>query len=181
MRPRAWLTSRARHLRGVRVVGTRVDLQLAPHRFAHLRLGEHAAHGFFDHADRVLLAKILGALLAQPAFEAAVIPVQLLFFLAAGEPDLRGVDDDDVIAGIDVRRVDRLVLALQETRRFGRHPAEDQVLGVDDVPLPLHTAGSGNKRTHENPFGLRSGNALPPNAVGAGGQPFSKDGKPKGY
>ena len=99
--------------------------------------------------DRVLLADVLGALLAQAPFVAAVIPVQLLFFLAARQPDLRGIDDDDVIARVDIRRVDRLVLALQEARRFGRHPAQDLALGVDDVPLPLHTAGSGNKRTHE--------------------------------
>jgi len=30
---------------GVRMIRARVDLQLAIHRIAHLRLGEHAAHG----------------------------------------------------------------------------------------------------------------------------------------
>ena len=51
-------------------------------------------------------------------------------------------------------RVDRLVLALQQARGFGRDAAEHLALGVNHVPLPLDTAGSGNKRTHEIPFGL---------------------------
>ena len=45
-------------------------------------------------------------------------------------------------------RVDRLVLALKKTRRVAGNAPEDLILGVDDVPLPLHTSGSGNKRTH---------------------------------
>ena len=102
--------------------------------------------------DRILLADVLGALLAQAAFVSAVIPVELLLFLAAGQPDLGRVDDHDVVARIDVRRVDGLVLALEQARRLGRHPAEHQALGVNDMPLPLHTSGSGNKRTHRNPF-----------------------------
>ena len=108
-----------------------------------------------------------------------MIPIELLLFLAAGQPDLRRVDDDDVIAGVDVRRVDRLVLALEQAGRLGRDPAEDLAFGVDDVPLPLHTAGSGNKRTHEIPFGVRRGSADYRSMRGC--QPRSKDGKPKGY
>jgi hypothetical protein len=61
--------------------------------------------------------EVLGALLAQATLVAAVIPVQLLFFLAPGQPHLRRVHDDHVIAGVDVRGVDRLVLALKKTRR----------------------------------------------------------------
>jgi hypothetical protein len=77
------------------------------------------------------------------------------------------------------------VLTLQQARRFGRHPSEDQVLGVDDVPLPLHTAGSGNKRTHEDPFDLSNLSpwlqTAPPEPIGAASQPLFQDGKPKGY
>src|SRR5207245_8799001 len=86
---------------------------------------------------------------------ARVVPVQLLFFFAAGQTDLRGIDDHHVIAGVDVRRVDRLVFALQQAGSFRRDAPEDLPLGVDDVPLPLDVAsrdpggaGSGNERTH---------------------------------
>ena len=113
-----------RFLRRVRMIATRVYLQLAPHGFAHLRLGQHAAHRFFNEPHRILLADVLGALLAQAPFVPAVIPVKLLFFLAARQPDLGRVDDDDMIARVDVRRVHRLVLSLEQAGRFGRHPAE---------------------------------------------------------
>ena len=95
---------------------------------------------------------ILGALLAQAALVAAVIPVDLLLFLAAGQLDLRGVDDDDVVAGVDVGGVDRLVLALEQARRFGRYPAEHLALGVNHVPLPLHVPAVGTNEPIENPF-----------------------------
>ena len=92
----------------------------------------------------MLLADDLGALFAQAAFVAAVLPVDLLFFLAAGELHLRGVDDDDVIAMIEERRPGRLVLALQQTRGAARDAAQHLSVRVDDVPLPSSTLrGSG--------------------------------------
>jgi hypothetical protein len=77
-----------------------------------------------------------------------VVPVDFLFFLAAGQPHLRRIDDHHVIPGIDVRGVDRLVLPLEQAGGFGRHAAEHHVFGINDMPLPLHTSGSGDKRTH---------------------------------
>jgi hypothetical protein len=81
-----------------------------------------------------------------------VIAIELLLFLPAGEADFRRVDDHHMIAGVDMRGVDRLVLALEQFGGFRRHAAEDLAFGVDNVPLPLHTAGSGNKRTHGIPL-----------------------------
>ena len=74
------------------------------------------------------------ALFAQAALVAAVLAVDLLIFLAAGELDLRRVDDDDVIAGVDEGGVGRLVLALEQPRGHGRDAAEHLAVGVDDVP-----------------------------------------------
>ena len=57
------------------------------------------------------------------------------------------------------------------------------LLGIDDVPLPLHTSGSGDKRTHSKTLSAAF-------AGGFGGLTgalrrrvslCSKDGKPKGY
>ena len=54
--------------------------------------------------------------------------------LVLGEHDLAGVDDDDVVAGVDVRGEDRLVLAAQDAGGFGAHATEHQAIGIDDVP-----------------------------------------------
>ncbi len=63
-------------------------------------------------------------------------------------------DDHHVITGIDMRRVDRLVLALEQTGRFGRNASEHFPIRVDHVPLTGHGPGGGNKRIHAIPFDL---------------------------
>ena len=62
------------------------------------------------------------------------MPINLLFELVAGEADLIGVDDDDVIAAIQIRRVIRLVLADQNSRHSRRHAAQYQSGSVHDKP-----------------------------------------------
>ena len=42
-----------------------------------------------------------------------------------------------MVTGVDVRGEHRLVLAPQDTGDLGGHAAEDQALGVDDVPLSV--------------------------------------------
>jgi len=54
----------------------------------------------------------------------------------------RRVDDDDVIAAIDMgRRIGREVFAAQAHRDQGSEPADNQTLGVDQHPLLRHLAG----------------------------------------
>src|SRR5436190_24316234 len=87
----------------VRVIRTGVHFQLAIHRLAQLRLGEHPADGVFDQLLGPALPYKARALLAQAALVSAVLPVDLLIFLPAREVHLRGVDDDDEIAQIEKR------------------------------------------------------------------------------
>ena len=68
--------------------------------------------------------------------------------LRGDDRELRRVDDDHVVAGVDVRRPDRLVLAAQQRRDLGREAAEDRAFGVDHVPRRVMSAGLGvNVRT----------------------------------
>ena len=55
--------------------------------------------------------------------------------LVAGDADLGGVDNHDVVAGIDVRRVFRLMLAAQTARDLNCQAAENLALGIYDVPV----------------------------------------------
>jgi len=63
--------------------------------------------------------------------------------LVTGQGDLLGVDDDDEVTGVGVRREDRLVLAAQQVGGGDGETAEDDVLGVDDMPLPGDVTGLG--------------------------------------
>src|SRR4051794_7465872 len=102
-------------LAAVRMLGAVVEMQSA-----HLVAAERAAR---DHAlDRLLkhalgeaaLEHLAGGDLLDPARIAGVLVIDLLLELAACEADLAGVDDHDMVAAIDVRRVARLVLAAQD-------------------------------------------------------------------
>ena len=55
--------------------------------------------------------------------------------------DLLGVDDDDEVAGVAVRRVLGLALAAQRVGDLGREAAERLALGIDDVPVALAVLG----------------------------------------
>ena len=112
-------------------------------------------HGFFDEPLRLALAHEPRALFAQAAFVAAVLPVDLLIFLAAGELHLRRVDDDDVIAGVDERGVGRLVLALEQARGPGGDAPEHLAVGVDEMPAAAvrGVLRAGHERRHsQKPF-----------------------------
>jgi len=67
-----------------------------------------------------------------------------LLEFSAGDFDLGGVDDDDVIAGIDVGGVDRLVLAHEPRGDFRGEAAEDFVGGVDDEPASVDMSDFGD-------------------------------------
>ena len=82
-----------------------IYLELPIHGVAHLRLGQHAAHRFFHQTHRLPLANVFGAFLAQAALVAAVPAINLLQILATGQLDRCRVDDDDVVASVDERRI----------------------------------------------------------------------------
>src|SRR3546814_7080726 len=60
-----------------------------------------------------------------------VAEVLLVLRLVTRYDDIGGVDDDDVIASINVRREFRFVLATQTACDFAGHTTEDFALGVD--------------------------------------------------
>ena len=122
-------------LRLVRMSRARVHLQLPQHLAAERTLRQHAAHREPHDLLGVAREQVLEALAADPARVAGVAVVRLLQLLARVDRELRRVHDDDVVAGVEVRRPDRLVLAAQQRGDLGREAAEDRAVGVDHVPL----------------------------------------------
>src|SRR5262249_1034154 len=156
-------------------------------RLAQLRLGQHAVNGFLHQTRRPLLSDRARAFLAQSALVTTVLPVDLLVFLPAGEPDLRGIDDHDVIAGVEERRVPPFVLALPEPGGDRRDAAEHLALGVDHVPLLVgerRVRAGHESRRHAWFFPLLYsisrclGDTPPGRALGRAGP---GNGKPKSY
>src|SRR5258706_11862976 len=79
---------------------------------------------------------------------AAVAVVELVLGLVAGHLDLFDVSDDDEVPGVDVGRVDRLVLAPQAMRNGAGEAAKHLVARVDEVPVALYVPGAGDVGFH---------------------------------
>src|SRR6516164_2835122 len=86
------------------------------------------------------------------------MPVEyVVLTLVAGQLNLLGIDDDDVVATIHVRRVGRLVLAAQAHGDERSQPAQHQPLGVDQQPLLVDIGGFGGKGLHRSGHGYQAG------------------------
>ena len=113
------------HLQGLRLlggmgmVGPGVDLELEQLLAGHLVAGKHPLDGEPDHVLGLAVEHLLEGAGADPARVAAVAVVALALQLVAGDRDLLGVDDDDEVADVAVRRVLRLPLARAGRRRSG--------------------------------------------------------------
>ena len=107
-------------------------------------LGQHALDGLLDDAlgvlrhharERDLLEATGIARCSGSTFlVSALLPVRRT---------LLGIDDDDEVTGVDVGRVLRLVLALENLRNLAGETAEHHVRRVDEQPLALDLAGLG--------------------------------------
>ena len=124
----------------MRVVGAGVDLQLAKLLGAELRPRQHPLHGAADDLFGSPLEEVTEGLLLVALGMAAVADVELRLALVAGDGDPRRVEDDDVVARVEVRRVGRLVLALEDAGDPRRQAAERLVRGIDDEPASLDLA-----------------------------------------
>src|SRR5258708_15432279 len=96
------------------MVRSGVDAQVLHLRAAERAAGDHALDGLDQDALGEAAFEALAQGLALDAAGMAGVPVEdLALGLAAGQADLIGVDDDNVVAAIDVRGERRLVLAAQ--------------------------------------------------------------------
>jgi hypothetical protein len=143
-----------RLLRGVRVGRAGVDPQLLQHRAAEPVLREHAPHRQLDDALGRAAHEALEGLRADAARVAGVPVVELVLALAQRDVELGGVDHDDVVAHVDVRRPDRLVLAPQQRGDLGRDAPEALALGIDDEPRALDVGRFGGEGPHGGSYSL---------------------------
>src|SRR5699024_11073755 len=128
---------RLRILRGVRVLGTGVDLQLLHLGTSETILRNHTGDSLLDCTLGVG-GQELGVVDALEAAGVSGVAVSALpLELRHGQRDLVGVDDDDEVTGVDIRSKGGLVLAAQEACNLRSKATEHLVSGVDDVLLAL--------------------------------------------
>src|SRR3954462_15373988 len=152
-------------LGGVRVHGALVYAQAAEDLTEQGPARQHALDRLLDDALReTAVEDRLRRALLDSARIAGVAVVDLLLALAAREHHLFGVDDDDVVAAVDVGCVGGLVLAAQTHGDDRGEAADDQPLRVDHNPLLIDLGGFSRSGLHR---------AAPP-CAGAPGPPSSE-------
>jgi len=113
---------------------TCVDFELFHLGGAELILGDHSFDGPLEDEFWAALAHFIGGFDGLTTDEAGVASVDFMPFFTAGEAGLLGIDDDDEVAGIDVRGEGRLVLTTKEACGLYGDFSDDLVLGINDVP-----------------------------------------------
>src|SRR3989304_1097176 len=124
-------------LRLVGMLAPRVDLQMTKLFCPQAIMGEHPAYRPADDLFGPPIEKTAERFRAQAARMAAVAVVDLALALVAADRDARGVDDDDVVAGVEIGLVGRLVLALEDGRDARGETPERLAGGIDHVPASL--------------------------------------------
>src|SRR5882724_346806 len=124
----------------MRMIRAGVDLRLVQLLPREAVPREHALDRLADHFGRPALELVTQRPAPQATRIAGMAVVELVVQLVAGDGDLLRVDDDDEVAGVDVRCVLRLRLAAQRVCDLGRQATKGLALGVNDVPAALDLA-----------------------------------------
>ncbi len=121
----------------MRVNSARIDFQLTVHVATQWVLRQHAFNRGLDHALRSFWRSAFEVDRLDAARETGVRVVHFVSGFSTGDTNLLGIDNDDVVTGVNVRSVFRLVLATQTARDFGGQTTQGLASSVDDKPVAL--------------------------------------------
>ena len=114
-----------------------VYVKFLVHGVAELVLWKHAFHADFDEALRASAAHFCNRKLFQTAWVTRVVLVFLDVLFIACETDLVGIDNDDEVSCVHVRRVFRMVFSTKDGSDAGAKTAEDFSFSVNDKPAAI--------------------------------------------
>jgi hypothetical protein len=118
------------------MLGARVDLELANQLAREAILGEHTPYGSLDGLARVSSQQVAIGHLAKTTRIARVASSHLGASLLAGQCNFSGVDNDDEVARVNMAGELGLVLPAKQIGDLHGKATENDVLGVDKVPIP---------------------------------------------
>ena len=137
-------------LRGVGMLGTLVNLQLAVDRASKTIVRDHSLDRALDEEFGTALAALAEGLGLVTSDESGEAHVALLGLFFAADLDFSRVDHDDEIAGINMGCEDRLVLAAKQVGGLDGDMAEVLVFGIDHPPLAFDLGSFSGKSLHSD-------------------------------
>lgn len=110
--------------------------------------GQHTLDGFFQNALRMFLLQLAEGGFMNAAGVTRMTIILFVFGLVPCHTELFDVDNDDIVARIDVWGVNRFVLATQPVGNFGGHTTEHLVGRINHEPVVGHFMRLGGKGFH---------------------------------
>ena len=126
----------------------RKDFQLTVHVATQRVFRQHAFNRGLDHALRSFGDQLFEVDRLNPARETGVRVVHLVSGFSTSDTDLLSIDNNDVVTGVNVRSVFRLVLATQTARDLGGQTTQGLTSSVDDKPVALYCFWFSSKSFH---------------------------------
>src|SRR5690606_31630281 len=140
---------------GVWMLGASINLEFLGHGVTQGALGQHTLDGLLKRTTGETLLHFLEGGLGNTTGVARVTIVALVLRLITGNDDVGSVDNDDVIAGVYVRRELGLVLAPQTACDFAGHTTKDFAFCIDHVPVTFDFMRLGHKGLHDGSLKVR--------------------------
>lgn len=125
------------------MLGAGVNLEFAIEGAAETVVRDHATDGAFDEKLRTALTACAESLRFVTTDESREAHVGLGDFFFAADGDLGGVEDNDEVAGVNMRSEDGFIFSAKEVGGLNGDAAERLAGGVDDPPVALHLFGFG--------------------------------------
>lgn len=141
----------------MRMFAAGVNFQLGVNGPTEAVVGNHSANGAFDKELRTAFTARLESLRFVTPNKPGEAHVFLGDFFFSEDLDLARVDDNDEIAGIDVRGENGFVFAAKQRRSAFGHASEHLVFRVNNPPLAGYFVGLGRKSCHKSPSFVRGG------------------------
>ena len=117
------------------MLGSGENAQLLRRRTRQLVVRHHALDSFFNNTLRVQFQRTTQGECLQTTRVAGVAVTEFTFTLVAGNSNLIGVDDDDMVTTINVGGILWLAFAAQKIGGDHSKTTQNHVSGVNDVPL----------------------------------------------
>ena len=117
----------------------RLETEAEEHTSAEFILREHTGDREAEHLGRLLFLHLAERSFLETTHIVGMPSVELVFDLVSRDDDLVGIEDDDVVAIIEVVREIDFILALYVRSNEGRDASEGLTLRIDAVPLSLGT------------------------------------------
>lgn len=121
----------------MRMLWTGIHMEVTVELISKTVLGKHAANGVFENALGMASEDLCGCGLTLAARVTGVTLIDFVGHFLAGEDNFFGIDNDNVVATINMRGEARFGLATEDVGNASGQTSYGLILGINEHPILL--------------------------------------------